>query len=48
LLSGLYKSKQLVAREKILEKTRKMIVNSEKDSEVQILELKTQEKTLAK
>ncbi|EIE79680.1 hypothetical protein G6F46_004296 [Rhizopus delemar] len=48
LLSGLYKSKQLVAREKMLEKTRKMIVNSEKDSEAQILELKAQEKTLAK
>ncbi|CAO3667559.1 unnamed protein product [Rhizopus stolonifer] len=48
LLSGLYKSKQLNIRERMLEKTRKAIVNSEKGSDTQITELKVQEKTLAK
>ncbi|CEG68928.1 Peroxisomal membrane protein PMP27 [Rhizopus azygosporus] len=48
LLSGLYKFRQLSIREHMLEKTRKALVNSSEKTESQTVELKTQEKVLAK
>jgi peroxin-11B len=48
LLSGLYKFRQLGIREHMLEKTRKALVNSSEKTEPQTVELKTQEKVLAK